>query len=114
MPWRAAHDGPRRHFIYSEPGIGSEPLGQIRRLARMFPPRSARDSNSAPPTASFAPRRQARVGAMARIRPPRFSEPSRLPETTMVVVTGTDPDGDPIARPATWEGPGPPPLILMH
>jgi ribonuclease R len=51
---------------------------------------------------------------MARIRPPRFSEPSRLPETVVIVVTGTDPDGDPIARPATWEAAGPPPLILMH
>jgi hypothetical protein len=43
---------------------------------------------------------------MARIRPPRFSEPGRLPETAVVVVTGTNPDGDPIARPATWEALG--------
>ena len=31
----------------------------------------------------------------------------------VVQVTGTDPDGDPIARPVSWEGNGPPPLILM-
>jgi ribonuclease R len=30
------------------------------------------------------------------------------------VVTGTDPDGDPIARPATWDsGDGPPPVVFM-
>jgi ribonuclease R len=28
-------------------------------------------------------------------------------------VTGTDPQGDAIARPVTWEGSGPPPMILM-
>ena len=32
----------------------------------------------------------------------------------MVVVTGTDPDGDAIARPATWDNTdGPPPVIFM-
>ena len=31
----------------------------------------------------------------------------------MVQVTGTDPDGDAIARPVSWEGSGPPPMILM-
>ena len=31
----------------------------------------------------------------------------------MVQVTGTDPQGDAIARPVTWEGSGPPPMILM-
>jgi ribonuclease R len=32
----------------------------------------------------------------------------------MVVVTGTDPDGDAIARPAAWDGSdGPPPVIFM-
>ena len=31
----------------------------------------------------------------------------------MVQVTGTDPEGDAIARPASWEGSGPPPIILM-
>ena len=33
----------------------------------------------------------------------------------VVQVTGTDPDGDALARPATWDPEnGPPPLILMH
>jgi ribonuclease R len=31
----------------------------------------------------------------------------------VVQVTGTDPQGDAIARPVTWEGSGPPPMILM-
>ena len=44
----------------------------------------------------------------------RFTEPGRLPETAVVAVTGTDPDGDPIARIVGWEGGGPPPLIHMH
>ncbi len=43
----------------------------------------------------------------------RFSQPGRLPDVTVVQVTGTDPDGDPIARPVGWEGEGPPPLVLM-
>ena len=38
-----------------------------------------------------------------------------LPETTIVQVTGTDPDGDAVARPTAWDSAdGPPPLILMH
>ncbi len=44
----------------------------------------------------------------------RFTPPTRLPETTVVVITGTDPDGDPIARPVAWPHEGPSPLILMH
>ena len=43
----------------------------------------------------------------------RVTEPGRLPEAMIVQVTGTDPDGDAIARPVGWKGAGPPPLILM-
>ncbi len=43
----------------------------------------------------------------------RFTAPGRLPEAMVVQITGTDPDGDAIARPVTWEGDGPPPMILM-
>jgi ribonuclease R len=40
--------------------------------------------------------------------------PGRLPETLVVRVTGTDTDGDALARPAEWQaGSGPPPVILM-
>jgi ribonuclease R len=43
----------------------------------------------------------------------RFAPPGRLPDAMIVQVTGTDTDGDPIARPVAWQGDGPPPLILM-
>jgi len=42
------------------------------------------------------------------------SASSRLPETTIVEITGTTPDGDPIARPVQWDkAGGPPPVIFM-
>ncbi|MDO9501877.1 ribonuclease R [Falsiroseomonas sp.] len=41
--------------------------------------------------------------------------PERLPEMLPVEVVGTDPDGDPIARPITWDRDrGPPPVIFMQ
>ncbi|MBR0669844.1 ribonuclease R [Roseomonas soli] len=40
--------------------------------------------------------------------------PSRLPEIAPIEVTGTDPDGDPIARPVGWQGEGRPPVIYMR
>jgi ribonuclease R len=41
--------------------------------------------------------------------------PGRLPEMLPVEVTGTDPDGDPIARPLGWKAEqGPPPVIFMR
>ena len=43
----------------------------------------------------------------------RFRAPGRLPESMIVQITGTDPDGDALARPVGWEGAGPPPLVLM-
>ena len=45
--------------------------------------------------------------------PPSPAAPTRLPETAVVEVFGTDPDGDPIARPVGWEGSGKP-VIYMH
>jgi ribonuclease R len=39
--------------------------------------------------------------------------PERLPDTGVVEVFGTDPDGDPIARPVNWGGEGKP-IIYMH
>ena len=43
----------------------------------------------------------------------RFRPAGQLPESMVVRITGTDPDGDAIARPVNWQGDGPPPLILM-
>jgi ribonuclease R len=50
-------------------------------------------------------------GAHRERRKPRV-RPS-LPDVTVVQVTGTDPDGDAIARPVAWPGDGPPPLVVM-
>ena len=43
----------------------------------------------------------------------RFTPPGRLPDAQIVQITGTDQDGDAIARAVGWEGDGPPPMILM-
>jgi ribonuclease R len=46
--------------------------------------------------------------------PARRPRGARLPETAVVQITGTDPDGDALARPVGWDSAdGPPPLILM-
>ena len=47
------------------------------------------------------------------MKPPSRNRPGRLPETAIVLVTGTDPDGDALARPVQWDDDGPPPRILM-
>ena len=43
----------------------------------------------------------------------RFAPPGRLPDSTVVQITGTDPEGDAVGRPVGWEGSGPPPMVLM-
>ncbi len=52
-------------------------------------------------------------GVLAPAGHRRFTGPGRLPEAMVVQVTGTDPDGEALARPVTWREPGAPPLILM-
>jgi ribonuclease R len=52
-------------------------------------------------------------GAIAPMPRRRLADPAGLPEVTVVQVTGTDADGDAVARPVQWEGDGPPPRILM-
>ena len=52
-------------------------------------------------------------GAAAPVGKKTFRAPERLPDTAVVEVTGTDPDGDPIARPVNWGGEGRP-VIYMH
>ncbi len=53
-------------------------------------------------------------GALVPAGARRFRASAAMPEATVVQVTGTDPDGDPIARPVMWEGDGPAPVIFMH
>ena len=52
-------------------------------------------------------------GAIAPAGHRRFAPPGRLPDALIVRITGTDPDGDALARPVDWQGDGPPPIILM-
>ena len=52
-------------------------------------------------------------GALGRDRGRRFGTPGRLPEVTVVEVTGVDADGEVIARPLSWQAEGPPPRIYM-
>ncbi len=55
----------------------------------------------------------ARGGAVAPAGHKRFTAPGRLPDAMVVVVTGTDRDGEPLARPVEWREDGPPPQVLM-
>ena len=55
----------------------------------------------------------AQEGALEPAGARRFRPTGQLPESMVVRITGTDPDGDAIARPLNWKGDGPPPLILM-
>jgi ribonuclease R len=52
-------------------------------------------------------------GAVAPAGHRRVTAPGRLPDAMVVVVTGTDPDGDALARPVEWQGDGPPPIVMM-
>jgi ribonuclease R len=45
--------------------------------------------------------------------PRRRRDSATLPDVTVVQVTGTDADGDAVAKPVQWQGDGPPPMILM-
>jgi ribonuclease R len=55
----------------------------------------------------------AETGDVAPAGHKRFAPPGRLPGAMVVQVTGTDPDGDAIARPVEWQGDGPPPVIYL-
>jgi ribonuclease R len=52
-------------------------------------------------------------GAVERAGRKQFRPTGRLPETAMVEVTGIDRDGEALARPVVWDGPGRPPIIFM-
>ena len=55
-----------------------------------------------------------REGVLQRAGGRQVRESGKLPEMAVVEVSGTDPDGDPLARPVGWEGPGRPPLVYMR
>jgi ribonuclease R len=52
-------------------------------------------------------------GVLDRAGPKQYREAGRLPENAVVEVTGIDRDGEALARPVVWEGPGRPPIIFM-
>jgi ribonuclease R len=81
-------------------------IGAIVSARLAAPPSSAHIGMVTPPR---------RRRASRRFEQPRAPQArTRLPETAVVVVTGTDPDGDPIARAATWDSAdGPSPVIFM-
>ncbi len=54
-----------------------------------------------------------RDGAIDRGRGRRLSQPGALPEVAVVEITGTDPDGEVLARPVSWKGEGDAPVIYM-
>jgi ribonuclease R len=55
----------------------------------------------------------AEEGQVAPAGHKRFTAPGRLPDAMVVQITGTDSEGDAIARPVGWEGEGRPPMVLM-
>lgn len=55
----------------------------------------------------------AESGAVAPAGHKRFADPTKLADVAVVQITGTDRDGDPIAKPVAWDAPGPPPVIFM-
>ena len=52
-------------------------------------------------------------GVLERRRGRRYAEPGALPPVTVVEITGTDTDGEVLARPLTWDADGAPPVIYM-
>ncbi|MEK7244888.1 MAG: ribonuclease R, partial [Pseudomonadota bacterium] len=44
----------------------------------------------------------------------RYTDPGRLPETGVLVVTGTDEDGELVAEPVAWPDAGEPPRVRIH
>jgi ribonuclease R len=52
-------------------------------------------------------------GTVARDARRRYAPAAGLPETTVVEITGQDPDGDLLARPQRWDGHEPPPRIVV-
>jgi len=86
-PGRVGKSDIARHF-----GLSSDQRPALRELLR-----SLKESGQAAP-----------VGRRG------LAAPDRLPEMTVVEITGTDADGDAIARPVQWDkANGPPPAIFM-
>ena len=71
------------------------------------------DFNRAGKDRRFEPESPSPQQPLPPARPVRPSRSGGLPETAELVITGTDRDGELVARPAEWRGVGAPPRILM-
>lgn len=52
-------------------------------------------------------------GNLDRGKGRRFGQPGTLPNVAVIEVSGLDRDGDPVARPVSWDGEGPAPAIFL-
>lgn len=52
-------------------------------------------------------------GNLDRGKGRRFGKPGTLPNVAVIEVSGLDRDGDPVARPVSWDGEGPAPAIFL-
>ena len=106
-----------------EPPIGTLPSREeLRRFIRESPGRVGKREIArafrldAPQRAALRDvlKQLAGEGVLHNAGAKRYTEKGRLPETMVIAITGTDPDGEAIGRPVGLEpGGGPPPLILM-
>ena len=101
-PGRVGKTEIARHF-----GLTSDQRPALRALLAALKAEGAAVPAGRRGVSAASPRSGASRGAPA---------PDRLPETAVVEVTGTDPEGDPIARPLGWKAAerGPPPVIFMR
>jgi ribonuclease R len=52
-------------------------------------------------------------GVIARTGKRAYAKPGRMPEVTVLEITGQDPDGELLARPTRWDNEEPPPTIII-
>src|SRR4029077_3992239 len=52
-------------------------------------------------------------GAIARDARRRYAPAGGLPDVAVIEIAGQDPDGDLLGRPQRWDGPDPPPRIVV-
>ncbi len=135
----ASHDEtpPRRHRVQAEPeplpsrsGKRRRPTGEarlpsreeLRAFLRAAPGRVGKSdiarhfglSSDQRPALRELLRGLKESGQAAPVGRRGLAAPDRLPEMSVVEVTGTDPDGDAIARPVEWDkANGPPPVVFM-
>ncbi|MBV1798193.1 ribonuclease R [Siccirubricoccus sp. G192] len=127
MPRRPPAPAPRRARGQGRPGSGEAPplpsKEALRRFLREAPGRVGKTeiARHFGLTSDQRPALRALLqslkgdGSAAPAGRRGLSAPGRLPEMVAVEVTGTDPDGDPIARPLGWRSEqGRPPVIFMQ